>query len=136
MTLQTTQQTTHCFSNDRNKVIGVFKDELGGVPMKEFVALRPKMYSYIYDKNDQEVNEKRCKGISRAVVKKELMHKHYRDTLLNSKQSKHTMFGLRSDHHIMYCDKITKTSLSAFDDKRYWLGDGITSLAYGHYKIP
>lgn len=30
------------FSNDRKKKIGVFKDELGGIPMKEFVALRPK----------------------------------------------------------------------------------------------
>lgn len=124
------------FSTDRKKKIGVFKDELGGVPMKEFVALRPKMYSYIYDKNDKEVNEKRCKGISRAVVKKEIMHEHYRNTLLNSTQSKHIMFGLRSDRHIMYCDKITKTSLSAFDDKRYWLGDGISSLAYGHCLIP
>lgn len=94
------------------------------------------MYSYIYDKNEQEMNEKRCKGISRTVVKREIIHEHYKDTLLNSTHSKHTMYGLRSDHHIMYCDKITKISLSAFDDKRYWLDDGITSLAYDHYLIP
>ena len=28
-----------------------------------------------------------------------------------------------------------KKTLSAFDDKRYLLNDGISSLAYGHYII-
>ena len=28
------------------KVIGLIKDELGGEIMKEFISLRPKMYSY------------------------------------------------------------------------------------------
>ena len=28
-----------------------------------------------------------------------------------------------------------KISLSCYDDKRYILDDGITTLAYGHYKI-
>ncbi|WAR05701.1 hypothetical protein MAR_021070, partial [Mya arenaria] len=130
------QQIIHCLQMTEKKKIGVFKDELGGVPMKEFVALRPKMYSSIYDKNDKEINEKSCKGISRSVVKRELMHEHYKDTLLRSTQTKHTMFGLHSDHHIMYCDKITNISLSAFDDKRYWFDDGIGSVAYGHYALP
>lgn len=123
------------FSNDRKKKVGVMKDELAGIPMKEFVALRPKMYSFIYNKNDEQLNEKRCKGISRVVVKNELHHEHYKETLMNSAQMKSTMYGLRSNHHIMYCDKVHKISLSAFDDKRYWLDDGIASKAFGHYKI-
>ena len=94
------------------------------------------MYSFLYNNaNQEEINEKRCKGISRVVVEKELRHSHYKDTLLKSIQMHSTMFGLRSDHHIMYCDKINKISLSAFDDKRYWLEDGVSSFAYGHYKI-
>ena len=64
----------------------------------------------------------------------ELLHEHYKNTLLESKQTKSTMYGLRSDHH-MYCDKIDNVSLSAFDDKRYWLEGGISSLAFGHHKI-
>ena len=31
------------------KIIGLFNDELGGKIMIEFVALRPKMYSYLRD---------------------------------------------------------------------------------------
>jgi len=31
--------------------------------------------------------------------------------------------------------EMVKTSLSAYDDKRYILDDGITSLAYGHRDI-
>ena len=89
----------------------------------------------MYNIKDKEINEKRCKGISRVVVTNELLHEHYKNTLLESKQIKSTMYGLRSDHHIMYCDKIDKISLSAFYDKRYWLEGGISSLAVGHHKI-
>ena len=41
---------------------------------------------------------------------------------------KSTMYGLRRIQHIMYCDKISRDNL-------YWLDDGISSLAFGHYKI-
>ena len=33
-------------------VIGLMKDELGGKIIKEFVALRPKTYSYLTDDNN------------------------------------------------------------------------------------
>ena len=47
------------------KVIGLMKDELGGGIMKEFVALRAKMYSYIDDRSEL----KKCKGIKKCVIK-------------------------------------------------------------------
>ena len=51
------------------KVIGsaLMKDELGGKIMTEFVALRPKLYSY-KKLNDKE--DKRCKGIKKCVVQR------------------------------------------------------------------
>ena len=48
------------------KVIGLMKDELGGEIMKEFVSLRPKMYSYRVGNSEP----KKCKGIKKCVVKK------------------------------------------------------------------
>ena len=45
------------------KVIGLMKDELGGKIMKEFISLRPKMYSY----RVEESEPKKCKGIKMCV---------------------------------------------------------------------
>ena len=36
------------------KVIGLLKDELGGKIMKEFVALRVKIYAYLLDDDGEE----------------------------------------------------------------------------------
>ena len=51
------------------KVIGSMKDELRGTIMTEFVALRPKLYSY---KKLDGSEDKKCKGIKKCVVKKTL----------------------------------------------------------------
>ena len=45
------------------------------------------------------------------------------------------MKTIRSQNHQLGSYKINKVSLSCFDDKRYILENGITSYAYGHYKI-
>ena len=51
------------------KVIGVFKDELGGKIMKEFVALRAKTYSYLMDDDSEHKKSKRNKKV---CIKKDL----------------------------------------------------------------
>ena len=52
------------------KVIGIFKNELGGKIMKEFCALRAKTYTHLMD-DDSEM--KKAKGIKRCVVKRRVM---------------------------------------------------------------
>ena len=50
------------------KVIGMFKDELGGKIMKEFCALRAKTYTYLIDDD-----KKKAKGIKKCVTKRRFM---------------------------------------------------------------
>ena len=42
---------------------------------------------------------------------------------------------IRSEKHKLYTVTQNKTSLSAYDDKRYILDDGISTLPYGHYSL-
>ena len=46
------------------------------------------------------------------------------------------MKGIKPFNHRMYTYESNKIFLSAFDDKRYILDDGINTLAYGHKDIP
>jgi len=46
------------------------------------------------------------------------------------------MNTIRSDHHQINSYHLNKVSLSAYDDKRYILDDGVTSYAYGHWRVP
>ena len=45
------------------KVIGLIKDELGGKMMTEFVALRPKPYSYLTDECKEDKKAKGAKNV-------------------------------------------------------------------------
>ena len=117
----------------KNKnVIGKFIDEAAGVPIVEFVGLRSKMYSYVKDNGK---NEKTAKGVKRYVIKKNIKHEDYKDTLMNKKQTMHKMNTIRSECHQIGSYKLNKISLSCFDDKQYIHNDGITSYAYGHKNI-
>ena len=38
-------------------------------------------------------------------------------------------------NHELFVSEAHKIGLNPFDDKRYILEDGISTLAYGHYKL-
>jgi hypothetical protein len=40
---------------------------------------------------------------------------------------------IRSHLHDMYTEEVNKVALSAEDDKRVIMDDGVHTLAYGHY---
>ena len=123
------------FSSRNKKVLGKMKDETHGIPVQEFVGLRPKMYSLLYQEGGRDVEKKTAKGIAKYVTKRDIRHAHYKDCLFLKKRTMATMKQLRSDKHEIYTVTINKIGLSPYDDKRYILEDGITTLAYGHYHI-
>ena len=122
----------HINDNTNKKVIGKFKPEYCNSVITEFIGLRSKMYSVNLDDGKEE---KKAKGVVKCVIKKDLKHEMYDKILKTSGKMYSRMKVLRSQKHRMYTMEMNKVSLSAYDDKRYILNDGINSYAYGHYKI-
>ena len=78
------------------KVIGLMEDELGGKIMTEFMALRPKLYSY---KKLGGSEDKKCKGIKKCVVKKTLTFEDYKTCLFNNSTEYRSQLMFRSSRH-------------------------------------
>ena len=77
------------------KVIGLMKDELGGEIMKEFISLRPKMYSYRVGNSEP----KKCKGIKKCVVKRTISFDDYKRCLFGGQQCHRSQLLFRSCKH-------------------------------------
>ena len=114
------------------KVLGMFKDEAGGKTIKEFVGLRAKLYSF---KMDEGGESKKCKGVKKQVVESSISHEDYKTCLRTGKEQLRKQNILRSYDHEVYTEEVNKIALSAQDDKRYILSDGVHTLAWGHHKI-
>lgn len=121
-------------STANKKVLGKMKDETRGIPIQEFIGLRPKMYSIKYMEDNKQVEKKTAKGIKKSVTKRKIRHANYKECLFEKKQSMASMNQIRSVNHQLYSIKLNKIGLSPYDDKRYILDDGMSTLAYGHYE--
>ena len=109
------------------KVPGLFKDELGGKNMTEFVALRAKAYSYLDDGNEHKKSE----GTKRCVIKQKTMFQNFEDCFLNNKTVYRSQERFKSYNHDVYTEEVNKIALSNNDDKRIQIFDGIETDPYG-----
>ena len=80
----------------------------------------------------QIVKVKKLKGIQKCVVKKTLSLDHYKSGLFDKMTHMATTTSLRSHLHEIRTLYIRKVAMTLYDDNRYLLDDGITSLPYGH----
>ena len=110
------------------KVIGMFKDELGGKIITEFCALRAKAYAY---KLDDDTEKKKAKGTKKCIVKREITFKNYVDALFNDDVIIKSQQRFRSDHHEVYTEEVNKIALSSNDDKRIQTIEKVTTFPYG-----
>ena len=115
------------FDDTNKKVVGKMKYEMAGKVITEFVGLKSKMYSLITVDNEEK---SRAKGVN---IK--LRHDEYKKPLLHGLILRHNMKRIQSKKHELGTYDVCKISLSCFDDKRYWLDDGITGLSYFHKDI-
>ena len=118
------------------KVLGKFKDEIGGKIMRKFVALRAKTYSFLIDEytdEDYEKNEivnKKAKGTRKCVVKREILFNNHLGSLFKNKVLYRSQQRFRSDHHEVYTEQVNKIVLSSNDDKRIQTFDRVTTYPY------
>lgn len=112
------------------KIPGLFKDELGGKVLLEFVGLRSKMYSL--KTNEYEV--KKAKGVKKQVTKK-LKFTDYVNVLKSGKEIRGKNVSFKSMKHQIFTIEQNKIALSRKDDKRFILHDNISTKSWGHYSI-
>ena len=111
------------------------KDECDGRIMTEFVALRPKLYSFLIEDNEKVREKQKAKGVKKCMIKKSLRHENFLKCLKTgeSQVRKQSLFRSR-DHHI-FTENMLKVALSANDDKRIVLKNGIDTLSLGHWRL-
>lgn len=120
---------------DKNKkVLGKFKDETNGVPLKEIVALMSKVYA-LKLQTQESCEIKKAKGLKTLYVKKNLTFEDYKQCLFEGKTYRATFNSIRSFNHQIYSITETKKALSSHDDKRHILRDGVNTLPHGHYSL-
>lgn len=122
------------YSKEGKAQVGLFKDETGGIPITEFIGLRSKVYSLVTVDGCQK---NAAAGVKKCVAKKMLNHELYRKVLLGEHDEEDFMVhqkSFRSYNHTIYTIDTFKIGLSRYDDKRFILKDGITTLPHGHFK--
>ena len=112
------------FDETNKKVNGKMKNESEGKIIVEFVGLKSKIYSMKNIDGKEPITEK---GVNIATEFNE-----FKDMLFNKKIIRHKMRRIQGKKHKMGTYVINKISLSVFDDKRFFLDDGIHTLAYFH----
>ena len=108
------------FSNKNKKVIGKFKIETPkNIWIDEFICLRSKMYAFKCG-ND---SKNKLKGVSKSqskIIKFE-EYKKYLDG--EDYQQECDNYFIRSINHGMVLQKVKKSTLSVFDDKRCYINN-------------
>ena len=118
------------------KILGKFKNELGGKIMTKLCTIRAKTYSFLIDDftdDDYEKNiivNKKAKETKKCVIKREILFNNYLDSLFKNKILYRSQQRFRSDHHKVYTEEVNKIALRSNDDKRIQTFDKVTAYPY------
>ena len=110
------------------KVIGMFKDELGGKIITKFCAPRAKTYAYLMDDG---IEKKKANGTNKCIIKRRIKFKDYTDSVFENKTILRSKLRFKSDHPIVHTEEVNKTAISSDDDKRLQTFDKITTYPHG-----
>ena len=113
-------KTHELFSNKNKKVIGKFKIETPkNIWIDEFICLRSKMYAF----KCGDDSKNKLKGISKSESKN-IKFEEYKKCLYGEEyQRECDTYIIRSINHDMVLQKVRKSTLSIFDDKRCYINN-------------
>ena len=120
---------------ENKKKIGLMKDECCGAVMTEFVALKPKLYSFLTEEDEKIREKQKAKGVKKCIIKKSLRHENFVKCLMTGQTQMRKQSFFRSREHHLFTENMTKLALNPRDDKRVVLENGIDTLALGHWRV-
>ena len=119
------------YSSQNKGIIGKFKDECSSEIIEEFVGLRAKCYAI--KMSNQCV--KKLKGIKKRVIQQDISFDDYVNCLKQGNHTYNVNKCIRSYKHKVYSICMNKVSLSAQDDKRVVMTDGVNTAPYGYHRL-
>ena len=78
------------------------------------------------------MEDKKCKGIKKCVVKKTLTFEDYKTCLFSDSTEYRSQLIFRSSKDEVHTIKVNKVALNRDDDKRISKRDGISKFTGGH----
>ena len=96
--------------------------------------MRFKLYSF---RKIDGLEDKKCKGIKKCVVKKTLLFEDYKNCLLNQTNESvyRSQLMFRLTKHEVHTIEVNKVALNQDDDKRISKKDGVSTLARRHKSL-
>ena len=91
------------------KIISLMEVKLGGRIMTEFMALRPKLYTY---KILGGGGDKKCKGVKKCIMKKSLDFEDYKQCLLAGWNTFRKLLLFRNKLHKVHTIEVNKLTLT------------------------
>lgn len=119
------------FSN--KKVPAKFSDETRKSYIIEFIALRPKLYSFkTWSFGSNTITNKKAKGVKKNIVSNEISFDDYHRVLEQGIKLYAKQYSIQSTNLNVYTKEQIKVAISGNDDKRFILSDCVHTLAWGH----
>ena len=132
----------HLYSKKNKKVIGKMKDESNSITLEEFIGLRPKCYSFLFNgevknntiKSTNRNGKQAAKGTKKSVKDTHLRHNRYKVVQKTLSVVTVGQNIIKSKTHDVSTYHMKKIGLSAYDTKRWICDDNVHTLAHGHWK--
>ena len=120
----------HDLYNDQSKgKLGLLKNETPGDYIIEFVAIKPKAYTFTTVNNLAKCNVT-LKGVGK-VIKSRMTISDFKSCLYTGNPSFANVYQLGFSNQNMSLKVMSKKITSCYEDKRFYI-DALTSYGYGH----